>query len=186
MSCELSPFSGSITITEEEPIIGVTVFGSACTPPGYVMIEAIPLRPEWIHGEPIIRMRRENLWGMHTRYDSVLAGVQTIGRDIMRPVDINEENWKDGSHPSHPLDGFSSAHFDLPACKSVIITGGSQVPPSSDKYPYDSHYMFHSVRITVTETKSTMPPTRPLRKLYGEAWWKAFHPDEVEDDGSKE
>ncbi len=36
---ELLRDEGSITITEKEPIIRVSVIGSACTPPGYIMLE---------------------------------------------------------------------------------------------------------------------------------------------------
>ena len=36
---ELDPATGAITITENEPIIRVSVIGSACTPPGYNTLE---------------------------------------------------------------------------------------------------------------------------------------------------
>lgn len=146
-SCELSPFSGSITITEEEPIIGVTVFGSACTPPGYVCLEAYPLNPEPLRGLPI-RMRVDNLWGTHIRWDLAKAGVH---------VSSEIKEGQEGSRATLPMAGYSSAHFDLPVCKKVVIMGGCQIPPASDRHPYDAHYLFHLVRITVTETRNTLP-----------------------------
>ena len=40
-----APPDGAITIVEKEPIVGVTVIGSACVPPGFVMLQAEPV--EW-------------------------------------------------------------------------------------------------------------------------------------------
>ena len=60
-------------ITEEQPIVRVVVMGSACTPPGYVQLEADPCegfrRPDEPEFVMPVRMRAENLWGMHLRGD---------------------------------------------------------------------------------------------------------------------
>ena len=58
----MPPF-GAITFVEEAPIIGVTVIGSACSPPGTVLIHAEPL--EWKYPRTGVKMKASNLWGEH-------------------------------------------------------------------------------------------------------------------------
>jgi len=144
------PPVGYIEIEEEEPIVAVTVIGSACSPPGWVMIEGQPI-PEldepseatkafmekW-KGKavvyPPVRQRVGNLWGMHVRGDLVEAGVD--------PVD-------------YYMAGMSSAHFEIPKCRKVRIMGGSEIPgASSDSYADDLHYSFRVIRVTVLEKQS--------------------------------
>ena len=62
-----------IVIAEEDPIVRVVVIGSACTPPGYVTLEAEPdesfRRPDELEEVMPLRFRIEDLWGMHLRVD---------------------------------------------------------------------------------------------------------------------
>ncbi|MBM4030093.1 MAG: hypothetical protein FJ280_32540 [Planctomycetes bacterium] len=110
---------GSITIEEDEPIVAVTVIGSGCSTNGFVVLEAEPL--EWKYPRTAVRMRQDNLWGMHVRGDAWFAGIT--------------ETWNDA--------GLSSARFDLPESKKVILGGGSNGA--------DPHYCFRVIRVEVKE-----------------------------------
>lgn len=110
---------GSITISEEEPIVAVTVIGSGCSYVNYVLVEAEPL--EWKYARTGVRMRQDDLRGMHVRGDAWLTGIS--------------EHWNDA--------GLSSARFDLPESKKVIIGGGSTGA--------DPHYCFRIIRVEVKE-----------------------------------
>lgn len=109
---------GAITIEESEPILSVTVIGSGCSSEGYVVLEAEPL--EWKYPRTAVRMRRSGLWGVHVRGDAFLDGRIT-------------ENWNDA--------GLSSARFDLPESRRVIVGGGSNGG--------DPHYCIRTVRVEV-------------------------------------
>lgn len=110
---------GAIIIEEEEPIIGVAVIGSGCSTESYVILEAEPL--EWKYPRTAVRMRRSNLWGTHVRGDAWTSGVI--------------EDWNDA--------GLSSARFDIPESKKVIIGGGS--------HGADPHYCIRTIRIDVKQ-----------------------------------
>ena len=110
---------GYITIEEEEPIVAVTTIGSGCGGGGWVCIEAEPV--VWKYPRTAVRMMQDGLWGIHVRIDAWRA----VG-----------EAWNDA--------GFSSARFDLPESKRVIIGGGSQGA--------DPHYCFRIVRVEVKES----------------------------------
>ena len=60
---------GAITIEETEPIVAVTVIGSGCSSPSYVIIEAEPLA---VGQETSSCPTRQ---GMHVRGDAWMAGV---------------------------------------------------------------------------------------------------------------
>ena len=72
---DVPPF-GAITFVEEEPIIGVTVIGSACSPPGTVLIHAEPL--EWKYPRTGVKMKASNLWGRARQWPAV--GARRDGR----------------------------------------------------------------------------------------------------------
>ena len=63
----------AIVIQEEAPMVRVVVIGSACTPPGYVMVECTPdesfYRADEMRSVMPLRFRIGNLWGMHMRAD---------------------------------------------------------------------------------------------------------------------
>lgn len=123
----------AITVTEAEPITEVTVIGSACTPPGYVQLEADPIegfrREQEIDENLPVRFREEGLWGTHVRGDQRNSGL---------------------SYEEYPLAGMSCATFEVPRSETVRVTGGSQTPGwSEDTYPDDFHYSFRVIRTTV-------------------------------------
>lgn len=109
---------GAVTIEEEEPIVAATVIGSGCSGQGYVWLEAEPL--EWKYPRTGVRMMKRDLWGIHLRYDGWAA---------------TDESWNDA--------GMSSARFDLPDCRKIIVGGGSMGA--------DPHYCIRLVRIEVKE-----------------------------------
>lgn len=110
---------GAIIIEEDEPIVAVTVIGSGCSTQAYVILEAEPL--EWKYPRTAVRMRKDNLWGTHVRGDAWGAGVR--------------EDWNDA--------GLSSARFDIPESRKVIVGGGS--------LGADPHYCIRLVRVEVQE-----------------------------------
>ena len=151
-----------IEVTEEQPIVRVAAIGSACTPPGYVQLEADVIdgfrRPEEIAELLPVRFRIDGLWGMHLRADQWMGGPG-------EPLEIR--NASEGAYPERlpgrfggqriklvaqemPLTGMSCALFEIPQARAVRITGGGLVPGwPSDNYPDDAHYSFRIIRTTV-------------------------------------
>ena len=126
--CELDvPPYGAITITEDKPIVAVTVIGSACVSPGYVMLIGEPT--EWTYPRSGVKMMVSDLWGQH-----ITAHVWNKG------VDEGE---------AYLLPGMSAARFDLPDCRKVTIQGGSKVIPVNTLCDADAHYLFRIIRVTV-------------------------------------
>ncbi len=130
---EIPPY-GAITIVEKEPIIGVTVIGSACVPPGFVMLQAEPL--EWKFPRSGVKMKIDNLWGQHLRGDTWRLG--------------QDEGWRDA--------GLSCADFHLPESSKVTLMGGSQLDvglhgqfdwKGKENIMPDPHYCFRVIRVTV-------------------------------------
>ncbi|MEA3403611.1 MAG: hypothetical protein U9R79_20375 [Armatimonadota bacterium] len=134
---DVPPF-GAVTVEEQEPIIGVTVIGSPCTPPGTVYVFGEPV--EWKYGRSGVKFKRTGLWGEHIY------------------------GWKPGT----PLDegnrhaGLCSAHFDIPDCRKVTIMGAGQLdvvigPGAGPNVPLenldgwwnDPHFNIRVVRIAV-------------------------------------
>ena len=110
---------GFIAIEEEEPIVAVSVIGSGCSNQANVWLEAEPV--EWKYPRTGVRMMKRDLWGMHLRFDAWQS---------------TDESWNDA--------GLSSARFDLPECRKVIVGGGSMGA--------DPHYCIRIVRIDVKES----------------------------------
>jgi len=124
---DIPPY-GAITIEEDKPIIAVSVIGSACTPPGYVMLHAEPL--EWKYPRTGVRYMVENLWGEHINAYPWFSGVT--------------EQWREA--------GLSSAHFDIPESRKITIMGGSQTVVGGREIEHgmhDGHYCVRIIRVTV-------------------------------------
>ena len=124
---DIPPY-GAITIEEEKPIIAVTVIGSACAPPGYVILHAEPL--EWKYPRTGIKMMVDDLWGEH----------------------INAYPWFKGVTEAWREAGLSSAHFDIPESRKITIMGGSQTViggPELERNAHDGHYCVRIIRVTV-------------------------------------
>jgi hypothetical protein len=132
-----------IAIEESDPVVAVTVIGSACTPPGFVKLEANPTDAFWnkLERDPDdeirdpdalpLRFREGDLWGQHLRWDQFDAS---------------------GDYEEFPLAGMSSATFDIPRSTEVRVMAGSEPPGwSDDQHPDDNHYSVRLIRTTVVE-----------------------------------
>ena len=122
------PPYGAITVEEEEPIVGVTVIGSACVPPGYVLLVAEPVT--WKYPRTGVKMKVSGLWGQHIRVEPWRKGL--------------DESWRDA--------GLSTAIFELPESRKFTIMAGSQFDISEVDYTnerFDAHYAVRLIRVTV-------------------------------------
>ncbi len=127
------PPYGAITFVEDEPIVGVTVIGSACCPPGFVLLHAEPL--EWKYPRTGVKMRVDCPYGEHLRI----------------------EPWRKGIDEGYRDAGLSCAVFELPESNKVTIMAGSQMDIDEMDLVngrHDAHYAVRIVRVTVK---------RPLR-----------------------
>ena len=123
------PPHGAITIVEKEPIVEVTVIGSACVPPGFVLLVAEPL--EWKYPRTGVKMKIDNLWGQH-----IVGNIWKLGVT---------EGWQEA--------GLSCADFHLPESSKVTIMSGSQMDVSEENVNVlhfnDGHYCTRLIRVTV-------------------------------------
>jgi len=135
------PPHGAITFTEENPIVGVTVIGSSCVPPGTVILHAEPIERKFPRSG--VKMKVENLWGEH-----LLAGP-----------------WQRGTDEGFREAGMNSAHFDIPESRKVTIMGHCSFdvdinPPGQPQPPHrapvshgvfwnDPHYTVRAIRVTI-------------------------------------
>ena len=167
-TAEYVPTAGDAIIVEEpHPIVRVVVIGSACTPPGYVQIECEPTegwrRPDELATVMPVRMRINNLWGMHLRYDQWYARCQGeirgVGGDetyeAMPPALLETYPFlAEGAVKAHarewPLAGVSCAVFETPPSGKVTVSGGCEIPGwQSDNFPDDFHYSFRTIRTVI-------------------------------------
>jgi hypothetical protein len=152
-------WADGFVITEDYPIVRVAVVGSACTPPGYVTLEGGGLDEDWRRADEMlecmpVRMRVDDLWGQHMRFDQALeCDGEAAGRPFPQHM---PERWKEFSTGTRltaremPLAGMSCAIFEIPPCKWVRVAGGSATPGwKSDNCPDDNHYSFKIIRVTV-------------------------------------
>lgn len=163
---ELSRPCDAIVVKEPYPIVRVVVIGSACTPPGYVQIECEPVkgwrRPDEIASVMPVRLRINGLWGMHLRWDQWYAAQEQVQgvvseepyEQIPKALDDVYPGIAKGCLKGHyrewPLAGMSSAIFEVPPSKKVIVTGGCETPGwLSDNAREDFHYSFRIIRTTV-------------------------------------
>jgi len=154
----------AIIIKEDEPIVRVAVIGSACTPPGYVMLEAEPVEEFYHRGDFIrctapVRFRQNNLWGMHLRYDQWSTskehdlGYENIPSGMIARYPGMEKNGVKAHYCTYPFAGMSCAIFEIPKSMKVIVQGGSETTGwASDNVGCDDHYSFRTVRTTVVSS----------------------------------
>ena len=124
-----------IVIEEDEPMVRVAVIGSACTPPGSILVECDTIDSFRHDGENeravSARFRVDNLWGMHLRADLLQQG---------------------GSYHALPVAGMSCAVLEIPPSHRVRVSGMGAIPAwSEDGYPDDVHYSIRYIRTTVAE-----------------------------------
>ena len=122
------PPYGAITVVEEEPIVGVTVIGSACVPPGFALLFCEPM--EWKYPRSGVKFRIDGLWGEHMRIEPWSKGIDDGYRDA----------------------GMSCAHFEIPESKKCTIMSGSQMTMDQVDFinvRHDAHYCTRIIRTTV-------------------------------------
>jgi hypothetical protein len=122
------PPYGAITFVEEEPIVGVDVIGSACVPPGFVLLFAEPL--EWKYPRSGVKMRIDGLWGKHIRI----------------------EPWRKGIDEGYLDAGMSCASFKVPEAKKITLMAGSQMIMDQSDFVngrHDAHHCVRIIRVTV-------------------------------------
>jgi len=124
---DIPPY-GAITLIENEPIIQVEVIGSACTPPGYVILHGEPI--EWKYPRTAVKMKIDGLWGLH----------------------LYHTLWYNGVDEGFRSAGLSSACFSIPECKKITLMGGSQTDPEAELDFHDGHYCFRIIRVTVKQS----------------------------------
>ena len=145
MELDIPPF-GAVTIEETEPIIGVTVIGSPCIPPGTILVWGEPL--EWKYGRSGVKFKRDNIWGEH-----------------LYRWGANPEFEEGNRHA-----GLAGTHFEIPDCSKITIMGYGQLdvhvsPPEwtpgkgaqnletysrgSENWWNDAHFNIRTVRIAV-------------------------------------
>lgn len=157
-----------IIVREDKPIVRVVVIGSACTPPGYVQVECEELE-SWRRKDELrtimpVRFRINNLWGMHLRADQWCTrtrgveraefyhGYEELPAGLLEVYPGLAGNAVKSDGSEFPFAGMSSAIFEVPPSRKVIIRGGSEMPGwSSDHSPSDGHYSFRIVRTTVVK-----------------------------------
>jgi hypothetical protein len=124
---DIPPY-GSITFVEEDPIVEVTVIGSACVPPGYVLLFGEPV--EWKYPRSGVKMRVDGLWGEHMRIEPYRKGLIDSYRDA----------------------GMSCAVFRIPPCSKITIMAGSQCTldaPDFTNMRHDAHYCVRHIYVSV-------------------------------------
>lgn len=128
------PPYGAITFVEDVPIVGVDVIGSACVPPGFVLLFAEPV--EWKYPRTGVKMKVDGLWGEHIRVNLWKKGV--------------DEGWRTA--------GMSNASFCLPESKKVTIMAGSSLDIAErdvKNMRHDAHYCIRIIRVTVKKPLSS-------------------------------
>ena len=167
----------TITIEQADPMVRVAVIGSACTPPGFVQLEAEPIdgfhSPVEVPNIGAVRYRAGNLWGMHLRYDQWAATGEGEIRDTQgrrydtipeaRIRDVWKGRGRDNRMKAHyrenPLVGMSCAIFEIPKSRKVVISGGCEICAwTDDSYPDDIEYSFRIIRVTVARDAGQTTP----------------------------
>ncbi len=153
----------SIVIAEDDPIVRVVVIGSACTPPGYVTLEAEPTedfrRYDEIPEVTPVRFRIDDLWGMHLRYDQWYNHKPDAGQPLPGNFLEHWDGFEEGSlrctSEQLPIAGMSCAIFEIPRSSKVSVSGGAAIAGwASDAAPDDAHYSFRMIRTTVVVEQS--------------------------------
>jgi hypothetical protein len=122
------PPYGAITFVEKDPIVEVTVIGSACAPPGYVLLFGEPV--EWKYARSGVKMRLDGLWGEHLRWHL----------------------WSKGFDEGYRDAGLSCAVFRTPPCRKITLMAGSQHTLDALDFKnmrHDAHYAVRHIYVGV-------------------------------------
>ena len=125
------PPYGCITFIEDDPIVEVIVVGSACVPPGYVMLFGEPV--EWKYPRSGVKMQVNDLWGEHMRAEPFRKGLGDGYRNA----------------------GLSCATFSTPPCTKITIMAGSQHimdAPDLRNMRHDAHYCVRHIYVGVQKS----------------------------------
>jgi hypothetical protein len=110
----------------------VTVIGSACVPPGYVMLYGEPV--EWKYPRSGVKMRVDGLWGEHMRIEPFRKGLTDSYRDA----------------------GMSYAVFHTPPCSKITLMAGSQHTLDEldfENMRHDAHYCVRHIYVAVQKER---------------------------------
>ena len=122
---EMARNEGTITVTEPEPIFAVSVIGSGCIAPGYVICEYLvegeataeaDSTGPW-HGFNMQNMRRQRVGDLRRYHPCKLMR----GRDYEEIV----EGYQPHSAINELLTGENTAYFEIEPNRRVVIRGGS-------------------------------------------------------------
>lgn len=146
-----------IIVQEKHPMVRVVVIGSACTPPGYVTLEAEPTDDFRKHNEldevMPVRFRADNLWGMHLRWDQWFKqgdSNEPLPESFVEHWPVCEGASFQCTSRNLPMAGMSCAIFEIPRSLKVTISGGSVTPGwTTGNGPEDGHYSFRLIRTTL-------------------------------------
>ena len=157
---------GSITIVEEKPIVSVTVVGSACSTPGYNILEW------WADGEGlkntrgqlIKRQMIEGLKGQHNAWpQKALSEKQTFesveeAEAFVEQLQSIVYGMSNGYYRPGPIMGGlyeNTAYFRIgeadPVARKIIIRGGSldYEDPGTDRERYPGDYAVRLIDVLV-------------------------------------
>lgn len=129
---EIERDRGYIRLNEEQPIVAVSVLGSGCYIPAYIVCEYpqpdLTMKEPRRHGQKgwnMQNLRRQMVHGMHTIHQSGLQ--PTMGGDeVTYHMDWEPRVWE------------TSFHFTIEPTTTVIIRGGSGT---------SSHFSFRMIRL---------------------------------------
>ena len=132
---EIERSKGFISITEEQPIVAVSVLGSACKTDAYLICEypqpGLTRKEPRRHGQQgwnMQNLRRQMVKGLYCQHQS--RNVATFGEDQMTYVDDFE-----------PLTYETAVRFEVEPTTTVTIRGGSGTV---------SHFSFRMIRTYFT------------------------------------
>ena len=133
---EMARNVGTITITEDEPIIAVTVIGSGCKQNGYILCEYFK------DDEPLAEFDRKteqgwNLQSMRRQRVGNLQGIHVGGGSFKAYPESMAQSWV----PDEESNVWeNSVTFDIEQTRKIVLRGGS-----GD----NGHYSFRIIRTTV-------------------------------------
>jgi hypothetical protein len=94
-------------------------------------------------GQWLMRSKEIKRFEGDTSYEEIPKGLIEIHPGLKR-MGVKSDSYE------FPLTGMSSAIFEIPPSRKIVIRGGSEVPGwCSDQAPDDGHYAFRMIRTTV-------------------------------------
>jgi hypothetical protein len=122
---EMARNEGMITITEPEPIIAVSVIGSGCIAPGYVICEYL------LEGQSTEEADSMGPWRGYNMQNIRMQRIGDLMRfhpcKLMRARDYQEivQGYEPRSPTNELLIGENTAYFEIEPAHRVVLRGGS-------------------------------------------------------------